>query len=505
MPLRPHAAHRLALCYANSYHVGMSSLGFQRTYELVHASDNWTAERFFTDGNGEPQSLEPRSVELGSPLSAFPVVAFSVSFEEDYVGLLQMLARAGIPLRSADRGDGDPLVMLGGSCATINPLPMAPFVDIFTLGAAENVLPQLLEALASHDRNEALEALADQPGFYIPKHHGIEQVGKEGKLGKLDLDAEQMRLPGHLPTSAIVTPHTEFADKFLIEMSRGCPEKCKYCWATFGMGGFRWHPTEYILEALDRGRSVTDQAGFLATAVGDHPEIERILQAANELGFRSAVSSIRIPAVTEVVLDELYRSGDRSITLAPETGSDELRVKLNKPIGNDLLLEKIRLIFRRGFRNLKLYFIIGLPDETDEDIEAILELGRASRSLMLEELAPTGVIGEIHLGVNVLIPKPFTGWQRQPMTDPRELKRKIRYLQRGVAKIPNVTMGSMSIKQAVWQTLLSKGGAEAAEAIELAAEGESTAALLRRFSGLVDDTVFRYFDGDLRWQFLRAA
>jgi radical SAM superfamily enzyme YgiQ (UPF0313 family) len=263
----------LALAYANTYHIGMSSLGFQRVYDLVNRSPDWSCERFFTDGTGSP-----RSVETESPLSAFGAVAFSVSFEEDYVNLLQLLQRAGIPPRRRERRADDPLILLGGSCAAINPLTLAEFVDIFALGAAENLLPSLLTALAEESSREAvMERLAASPGYFVPAHHRPEESGALDKLRKLDLTAEQMRVPGHLPTTAIVTPRTEFSKKFLVEMSRGCPEKCRYCWATFGMGRFRWHPTELILESLARARSVTDQVGFVATAVGDHPEIERIL------------------------------------------------------------------------------------------------------------------------------------------------------------------------------------------------------------------------------------
>jgi radical SAM superfamily enzyme YgiQ (UPF0313 family) len=314
-----------------------------------------------------------------------------------------------------------------------------------------------------------------------------------------------MRRPGHLPTTAIVSPHTEFADKFLVEMSRGCPEKCKYCWATFGMGRFRWHPTEFILAAIERARPVTNQLGFVATAVGDHPEIERILAEGNRLGFRTAVSSIRIPAVTAGVLEALWASGDRSITLAPETGSDRLREVLNKPIPNQLLLDKVRLVFRQGLTGLKLYFIIGLPEETDEDVQAILELAAECRAIMLEELAPTGVIGQIHLGVNLLIPKPYTGWQRERLEEPAVLKRRIRLLQKGVARLPNVDLGTMSIRQAIWQTYITKAGAEAAEALETAAAGKPLSALLRQFADRIEPEVFARAEGRLRWQFLRTA
>jgi len=474
----PHGRYRLALAYANTYHVAMSSLAFQRVYALVHRRPDWACERFFTDGVGMPVSVEARR-----PLAEFSCIAFSVSFEEDYVNLLQMLDRARIPMRRRDRGAWDPVIVMGGSCAAINPLPMSEFVDVFALGAAENVLPALHSALEEEDGREAvIERLAAQDGFYVPAfHHPEEGDGELTKLNKLELTEEQMKLPGYLPTTAIVTPRTEFADKFLIEMSRGCPEKCRYCWATFGMGRFRCHPTEYILKSLERARPVTDQLGFVATAVGDHPDIELILRQANELGFRTSVSSIRIPAVTEGVLAALHTSGDRSITLAPETGTDELRAKMGKPIPNAFLLDKIRLIFRHGFTQLKLYFIVGLPGETMEDVHGILELGARAKAIMLEELAPKGVIGHVHLGVSVLVPKPYTPWQRQPMDDERSLKEKIAILKKGVARMPNVSLGSVSIRQAVWQTYISKAGSDAADAIEAAAHGEPLSGVLQRF------------------------
>jgi radical SAM superfamily enzyme YgiQ (UPF0313 family) len=481
----------------------MSSLAFQRVYELVHAEGDWTCHRFFTDGEGMPLSVED-----DSPLNAFGAIAFSISFEEDYINFIEMLKRARIPLRRKDRGVHDPVIVVGGSCAMINPLPLAEFVDLFALGAAENLLPELLPALAEEESRESLtDRLSEVPGFFAPSRHDPEAESLFPKLQKLELSDQAMRLPGNLPTTSIVTPHTEFSNKFLIEMSRGCPEKCRYCWATFGMGRFRWHPTEFILEAIERARPVTDQLGFVATAVGDHPEIEKILLEANTLGFRTAVSSVRIPAVTEGVLQALAASGDRSITLAPETGSDDLRRRLNKPIPNRLLLDKVRLIFRHGFTQLKLYFLIGLPGETMEDVEAILDVVSSCRDLMLEELAPTGIIGHIQVGANILIPKPYTGWQREGMERPELLKPKIKCLKRGIAGMPNVSIGTMSIRQAVWQTFLSKAGSEAADILEAAADGESTASLLRRYAERIEPVVFEHSVAGVRlpWQFMRTG
>lgn len=500
-PFGAHAPFRLALAYANTYEVGMSSLGFQRVYELIHDTPEWVCERFFMDGAGMPLS-----VETDTPFDQFGGIAFSVSFEEDYVNLLRMLDRARIPLRRRDRHSRDPVIILGGSCAAINPLPMAEFIDVFALGAAENVLQELLPALAEEESRETVIArLAELPGFYVPSHHHPEEDGSLAKLAKRELTAEQLLQPGHLPTSCIITPKTEFNEKFLIEMSRGCPEKCRYCWATFGMGKFRWHPADFILSSLERARSVTDQVGFVATAVGDHPEIERILQESLRLGFRSSVSSIRIPAVKEGVLEPLYASGARSITLAPETGSDRLRLLMNKPIPNEFLLEKVRLIFRQGFTQLKLYFIIGLPDETLDDVFAIVELGAACRAIMLEEARKSGTIGHIHLGCNILIPKPFTPWQREPMDSEKNLKHKISLLKREVAKLPNVSMGMMSPRQAIWQTYISRAGSDAAEAIERVARGQHLAALLREYREQIHPEVFQSFPRDLRWHFLKMG
>ncbi len=500
-PFSAHAPCRLALAYPNTYEVGMSSLGFQRVYELVHSEPEWTCERFFSNGAGMP-----RSVEADTPLDAFGAVAFSVSFEEDYLHLLRMLDRARLPLRRRDREPWHPLIVMGGSCAAINPLPMSEFVDVFALGAAENLLPALLPALAEErDRDAALERLAGEEGFYLPACHDAEEGDDLPKLRKLELTAAQMLEPGHLPTSAVVTPRTEFAEKFLIEMSRGCPEKCRYCWATFGMGKFRWHPTDAILASLERARTVTDQLGFVATAVGDHPEIERILQEALGAGFRSSVSSIRIPAVTEGVLEPLRASGARSITLAPETGSDRLRAAMNKPITNATLLDKVRLVFRHGFTQLKLYFIIGLPGEQMEDVHAILELGAACRAIMLEEARRTGVVGNVHLGTNILIPKPYTPWQREPMDDERSLKRKISVLRKGVAQLSNVTLSTMPPRQAIWQTYITRAGSDAAGAIERAARGATIASLLRELPDRIHPEVFQPFPRELRWHFMRMG
>ena len=435
-----HGRYRLALAYANTYHVGMSSLGFQRVYELVHRRPEWACERFFSDGVGMPVSLETRR-----PLNDFGCITFSVSFEEDYVNLLQMLDRARIPLRRRDRGPWDPVIVMGGSCASINPLPMSEFVDVFALGAAENVLPVLLAALEEEDDREAvIERLAAHDGFYVPAFHRPEEGGDElAQAQQAGAHRGADEAAGVPADDGDRHPATRSSrEKFLIEMSPRLPREVPLL-----LGHLRHGPLPLASRPSTSwprwsapGRSPTSSASWPRPWATIRTSRRSCAQA-NELGFRTSVSSIRIPAVTEGVLDALHASGDRSITLAPETGTDALRVKMGKPIPNSFLLEKIRLIFRHGFTQLKLYFIVGLPGETMEDVQGILDLAAQARAIMLEELPKRGLIGNVHLGVNVLVPKPYTPWQREPMDDEKSLKEKIALLRKGVARMPNVSHG----------------------------------------------------------------
>jgi radical SAM superfamily enzyme YgiQ (UPF0313 family) len=205
------------------------------------------------------------------------------------------------------------------------------------------------------------------------------------------------------------------------------------------------------------------------------------------------------------VLAALHASGDRSITLAPETGTDELRWKMGKHVPNALLLEKVRLIARAGFTSLKLYFIVGLPEETMDDVRAIFALAEQVRAIFKEQAARSGVMPHLHLGASILVPKPYTPWQRQAMAPERELREKISLLKRGAARLPNTSLASLSIRQAVWQTYISRAGLDAAEALERAARGQHLSSLLREFAPRIDAEVFRPQEGDLRWHFLRTG
>ncbi len=483
--------------YPNTYYIGMSSLGFQRVLEVAATVNDWGIDRFFLDS-----VLNSRKSISGRSFDQFDILAFSISFEDDIVNLLKMLKHVGIPFRSKERDENFPILILGGSAANINPIPFSPFFDVICLGAAENMLPFLLRRYTT--KEQFLELLAYTPGFFVPKFHDYSLL-KKNKLEKLELTEHQMRQKGFLPVSVIVTPFTEFSNMALIEMSRGCPEKCKYCWATFGMGKFRWHPTEYILEALEELKGITNRIGFLATAVGDHPQIEEILLRSISKGFRCSVSSIRIPAVNDAVLSALYASGARSITLAPETGNEALRAKMGKPISDATLLEKIELIFKHGFNSLKLYFIIGQPEETLDDVQSIVTLLKKSVTIMKKHAVGKGFIGKVTAGVNILVPKPFTPWQRLAFPSKLEVKRKLKLLKKEFAKIPNLRFSLPSYKMAVWHTLISRGREDVSSLLEEAALGVPISSLLRRNSDLVDKYVFSSLEGELHWHFFRTS
>ncbi|HHQ48501.1 MAG TPA: radical SAM protein, partial [Acidobacteria bacterium] len=357
LELSPHGRLRVGVGYPNTYHVAHSSLAFQWVLRLTREVPGAGVERFVTD-----PGLAGRTLELGTPLGEFDILAFSISFELDAVNVIRTLEAAGIPVRREERGAGFPLVVLGGAVASINPLPLAPVADVFCLGAAERVWRPLLElALDEPDRERLLARLASMEGYFVPEHH-LDAAGRPlHRLRRLEKRRHEMEEAGLVPVSQLISPNTEYRDRGLVEMSRGCPEKCRYCWVSHNYGRLRAYPAEHILARVEELAAVTRRIGFVATAVGDHPELARILETCRSMGLDVALSSLRIPAMREEILRPLAASGARSITIAPETGSDELRRRLGKPTGNAEILAAVEAAQRSGIESLKMYFIAGLP------------------------------------------------------------------------------------------------------------------------------------------------
>lgn len=501
LTISPHGRIRVAVGYPNTYHVAMSSLAFQWIVRLAASVPDVGVERFVSDGH-----LAGRTLEGEAPLGNFDVLAFTCSFEPDAVNLLNVLDATGIPRQWRQRDTHHPLIIVGGAMASINPLPMSEAVDIFVLGAAELLWPSLLSSIRDTPNRERLLAdLAGKDGFFIPRHHLDSNGTPSGRRRRLEKRDRHMLDPEAVPASHIVTPHTEYKNRGLIEMSRGCPEKCSYCWVSHNYGRLRSYPTDAIMARVDELSRVTSRIGFVATAIGDHPDLAAILCECRERKLSVALSSLRIPAMVPEILGPLAASGTSSVTIAPETGSDALRSRLHKPITNERILDAVRMGQECGIPNLKMYFILGLPGETDTDVESIGALLRDSMEIMLHYGRDRGRMGSLHAGVSILVPKPYTPYHGESMVHAREARRRIRLLSASVRGINNLRIAYPSFSQALWQAFLSRSDAGAFSALEAAAAGGPLSRVLADHRAQVERATTAPQPAHPAWSFISSA
>jgi radical SAM superfamily enzyme YgiQ (UPF0313 family) len=419
---KPHGDRlRVALAFPNTYWVGMSNLGFQTVYRLFNAEDDVVCERVFLPPKQELAELATArtplvTLESQTPVAEFDVLAFSVSFEWDYVNVLTMLKLSGIPGRATERTTRHPLVVIGGAVTFVNPEPLALFADVIAAGEGEVLVPALERAIhEATDRSDLLARLSTTTGFYVPSLYepryddGGVLSGYESLSGATNpVKKAAVRTTDALdpPATSIFTPETEFGSRFLVEVVRGCANLCRFCWAGYNYLPVRSFPADRILELAASARTYANRVGLVSIALCDHPEIERILTGLQKLGYGISPASLRLDDLTESIVQKLRASGERGITIAPETGSDRLRRVINKTVTNEEILDRAELIFASGMENLKLYYMIGLPTETDEDLVAMRDLTLQMRDCMLKHARARGQIGRIVGSVNPLIPKP---------------------------------------------------------------------------------------------------
>ena len=476
---------KVALVYPNTYHVGMSNLGFQTVYDLLNKIDHVVCERSFLPDDSVPAAGRIVAIESGSPISDFDIIAFSVSFENDYPNLLTILDRAGIPLRSDDRGTPHPLVIAGGIAFFSNPEPVSPFIDCFLIGEAEAILPRFFDIalpdLLSQDKRTCLKTLARNvtgayvPAFYSTTYNPDGTVCAIEPLFDVPVKIERMYMKdlSNVPTcSAIITTDTTFDSTFLIEVGRGCPHGCRFCSTGFVYRPPRFRSFSLLDKCLQQGASMTDKIGLVGAAVSDLPDINKLCGQALEKDTRISFSSLRADALSPELISILRQNKVKTATIAPDAGSERMRKVINKGITEEDVLNAAENLVAGGIPNLKLYFMIGLPTETMDDVEAIVLLCKQIKHRFLKSSRIKKRIGEITVSLNSFIPKPFTPFQWFPMDEVRSLKKKIKKIKDGLKRVANVRVHSDIPRWAYIQALLSSGDRKVAQILLLANQNQ---------------------------------
>lgn len=463
---QPTAGGDVAVClvYPNTYPVGMANLGFQAVFEILSCHPRVHCERAFLPDRDDPDR-EIIALESGRPLRDFEMIAFSISFESDYLHVVDILAAAGIaPLR--EERTGGPLLVAGGPATFLNPEPIADFFDLFLIGEGEEMIPEFLARyVGARDsgggRAGVLDAAAEVEGAYRPDRYAIDYAA-DGTIQSVTYRGPgagvvKRRLVVDLDrfstASKVLAPEAVFGDMYLVEASRGCEWGCRFCAAGYMYRPIRSRSLETLQRAAAEGLDERSTIGLVGAEMASVPGVAELCEFITDRGARPSPSSLKADVISRRLATALGRSATQSVTIAPEAGSERMRRVINKNLTEPEILRAADWLVGSGVQAMKLYFMIGLPTETHEDVAAIVELTKKIRARFQRD----GRVQRLTLSVNPFGPKPWTPLQWEPMEDPRSLKRKIEYLRREIGKLPRVTCDVESPREAYYATMLSRG------------------------------------------------
>jgi len=469
--------YSICLIYPNSYHVGMSNLGFQTLYHHLNNEEDIVCERaFLPDPEDLPEYYQTQtplfSLESQKPLSDFDILAFSISFENDFINVLSIFDLAHLPAESRHRENGYPLVIAGGVSVFLNPEPLSEFLDLFILGEAEEAIIEFLEVYrdtcsskGNKEKDYFLRKLGEVEGVYVPKFYHV-SYAEDGKIEAMNPEPGFPRqvkrrwvreIDRFRTRSSLFTPDTEFKEMALVEVNRGCPRGCRFCAACFVYHPFRSRSLPTLESLAKEGLVEEHRIGLAGTAVSDYPHLLPLCQNILSQQGRISLASLRIDAISDSLVQCLKEGKVQTVAVAPEAGSERLRKLLRKGYKEEEILKAIDILVENGISQVKCYFLIGLPSETDEDVKAILDLAKQIRHRILSHRKGQKGQWKVVLSVNPFVPKPATPFQWVPLEEVSELKRKLKIIQRGIKGEKGMEMIHDLPKWAYVQALLSKG------------------------------------------------
>lgn len=467
--VNPHAGQKVAIVYPNTYFVGMSNLGLHIIYEEINLRSDSVCERIFLPEKKELEAYDKTktplmSVETQRPMHQFDVVAFDVTFEMDYFHIPLMLRHGRVPIMGKDRTEFDPIVIAGGPCATFNPEPFADFIDAFIIGEGEGIVSRVLDIIRDGkmeglDRHAILRQLADVSGVYVPSLY-VPIYNEDGEFKGYDIaEGVPKTIKRHFEMltsggeTVVATNYTEFGAMYIIEVARGCGRHCRFCMAGYCFRVPRVRPLDILKEGVERAEKLGKKVGLMGAAISDYPEVDELVNYIRSKDMRYSCASLRADSLTQAVVDGLADSGQKTITIAPETGSERLRRVINKGISEEHLQNAATLSAKSGIQHMRLYIMIGLPTETNEDIEAIVGLAERTQAHMEK----VGCKGRLTLSINPFIPKPFTPFQWMAMDNQKAVEKKLQYIKKALQKNRRIEVLVESPKEAYIQGVLARG------------------------------------------------